>query len=95
MDYIERASEWDRKGYFQSASRTADILAKMHDAMPKDALDRLERSAPEIIGLLSDLADPDMLKQARQLLQIQKYLLPALAVAWAVPVALLVLVLLK
>lgn len=95
MDYIEHATVWEQKGYFQSASKAVEILARMHESMPRDTLDRLEASAPEIVGLMSDLADPGLLRQARQLLRMQKYLLPALALAWIVPVVLLVLVLLK
>lgn len=95
MDYIEHATVWEQKGYFQTASKAVDILSRMHESMPRDTLDRLEASAPEIIGLMSDLADPVLLRQTRQLLGMQKYLLPALALAWIVPVALLVLVLLK
>ena len=95
MDYIEHATVWEQKGYFQSASKAVEILARMHESMPRDTLDRLEASAPEIVGLMSDLADPGLLRQARQLLKMQKYLLPALALAWIVPVGLLVLVLLK
>lgn len=95
MDYIEHATVWERKGYFQTASKAVDILARMHDSMPRDTLDRLEASAPELVGLMSDLADPGLLRQTRQLLRMQKYLLPALALAWCVPVGLLVLVLLK
>jgi hypothetical protein len=95
MDYIEHATVWEQKGYFQSASKAVDILSRMHESMPRDTLDRLEASAPEIIGLMSDLADPVLLRQTRQLLRMQKYLLPALALAWIVPVVLLVLVLLK
>lgn len=95
MDYIEHATVWEQKGYFQSASKAVDVLARMHESMPRDTLERLEASAPEIVGLMSDLADPALLRQTRQLLRMQKYLLPALALAWVVPVALLVLVLLK
>jgi hypothetical protein len=95
MDYIEHATVWEQKGYFQSASKAVDVLARMHESMPRDTLDRLEASAPEIVGLVSDLADPALLRQTRQLLSMQKYLLPALALAWIVPVGLLLLVLLK
>ncbi|WP_031387846.1 hypothetical protein [Desulfonatronum thiodismutans] len=95
MDYIERATEWDQKGYFRSATQTVDVMAKMYESMPKDTLDRLEKSAPEIVGLLSDLADPEMIKQTRQLIRFQKILIPALAVAWIVPVGMLLLLLLK
>lgn len=95
MDYIEQATVWEQKGYFKSASKAVDVLARMHETMPKDTLHRLEASAPEIVGLMSDLADPGLLRQTRQLLRMQKYLLPALALAWIVPVGLLVLVLLK
>jgi hypothetical protein len=95
MDYIEQATVWEQKGYFKSASKAVDVLARMHETMPRDTLTRLEASAPEIVGLMSDLADPGLLRQTRQLLRMQKYLLPALALAWIVPVGLLVLVLLK
>ncbi|GAB6060802.1 hypothetical protein [Desulfonatronum parangueonense] len=95
LDYIERASEWERKGYFQTATKSVDIMARMHDSMPRDTLDRLEKSAPEIIGLLSDLADPETIRQTRQMLRMQKYLVPALVTAWVVPVGLLVLLLLR
>jgi hypothetical protein len=95
MDYIEQATVWEHKGYFKSASKAVDVLARMHETMPKDTLHRLEASAPEIVGLMSDLADPGLLRQTRQLLRMQKYLLPALALAWCVPVGLLLLVLLK
>ncbi|SDB53420.1 hypothetical protein SAMN05660653_02645 [Desulfonatronum thiosulfatophilum] len=95
LDYIERATEWEKKGYFQSAAKSVDIMARMHESMPRDTLDRLERSAPEIIGLLADLADPETIKQTRQMLRMQKYLVPALVTAWVVPVGLLVLILLR
>ena len=95
MDYIEKATEWEQKGYFRSAQQSADIMAKMYETMPKDTLDRLEKSAPEIVGLLADLADPEMIKQTRQLIRFQKILIPALAVAWIVPVGMLLLLLLK
>ena len=95
MDYIEQATIWEQKGYFHSASKAVDVLARMHETMPRDTLTRLEASAPEIVGLMSDLADPGLLRQTRQLLRMQKYLLPALALAWCVPVALLILALFK
>ena len=95
MDYIEQATIWEQKGYFKSASKAVDVLARMHETMPKDTLTRLEASAPEIAGLMSELADPGLLRQTRQLLRMQKYFLPALALAWCVPVALLILLLLK
>lgn len=95
MDYIEQATVWEQKGYFKSASKAVDVLARMHETMPRDTLTRLEASAPEIVGLMSDLADPGLLRQTRQLLRMQKYLLPALALAWCVPVALLILALFK
>jgi hypothetical protein len=95
MDYIEHATVWEQKGYFQSASKAVDVLARMHESMPRDTLDRLEASAPEIVGLMSDLADPAFLRQTRQLLRMQKYLVPALALAWCVPVVLLILNLIR
>ncbi|PTN32803.1 hypothetical protein [Desulfonatronum sp. SC1] len=95
MDYIERATEWEQKGYFRSAAQTVDVMAKMYESMPKDTMDRLEKSAPEIGALLADLADPETLKQTRLLLRFQKILIPALAVAWIVPVGMLLLLLLK
>ncbi len=95
MDYIEKATEWEQKGYFRSAQQSVDIMAKMYEAMPKDTLDRLEKSAPDIGALLADLADPAMIKQTRQLIRFQKILIPALAVAWIVPVGMLLLLLLK
>jgi hypothetical protein len=95
MDYIERATEWDQKGYFRSATQTVDVMAKMYESMPRDTLDRLEKSAPEIGALLADLADPEMIKQTRQLIRFQKILIPAFAVAWIVPVGMLLLLLLK
>ncbi len=95
MDYIEKATEWEQKGYFRSAQQSAEIMAKMYEAVPKDTLDRLEKSAPDIGALLADLADPEMIKQTRQLIRFQKILIPALAVAWIVPVGMLLLLLLK
>ncbi|WP_045218638.1 hypothetical protein [Desulfonatronum thioautotrophicum] len=95
MDYIEKATEWEQKGYFRSAQQSAEVMAKMYEAMPKDTLDRLERSAPEIGSLLADLADPAMIKQTRQLIRYQKVLIPALLFAWIVPVGLLLLLLVK
>ena len=95
MDYIEKATQWEQKGYFRSAQQSAEIMAKMHESMPKDTLDRLEKSAPEIGALLADLADPAMIKQTRQLIRFQKILIPALAFAWIVPVGLLLLLLVK
>ena len=95
MDYIEHATVWEQKGYFKSASKAVDVLARMHESMPRDTLDRLEASAPEIVGLISDLADPAFLRQTRQLLRMQKYLVPVLALAWCVPVVLLILILIR
>ena len=95
VDYIEKATEWERQGYFRSAAQTVDIMAKMYETMPKETLDRLEKSTPEIAALLADLADPEMIKQTRQLIRFQKILIPALAVAWIVPVGMLLLLLLK
>lgn len=95
MDYIEKATQWEQKGYFRSAQQSADIMAKIYESMPKDTLDRLEKSAPEIGALLAELADPEMIKQTRQLIRFQKILIPALAVAWIVPVGMLLLLLLK
>lgn len=95
MDYIEHATVWEEKGYFEFASKAVDVLARMHESMPRDTLERLEASAPEIVGLMSDLADPVLLRQTRQLLRMQKYLFPALALAWCVPVVLLILILIR
>ncbi len=90
MDFTHKASELEQKGYFEHGWNAMQAMDKFLEHLPRDALKNMEAAAPELAKLTAEMSDPKEIAGIRKLIQKRKLLVPALAAAWLIPVALLV-----
>ncbi|MEF8824062.1 MAG: hypothetical protein V5A14_04195 [Desulfohalobiaceae bacterium] len=57
--------------------------------LPEGSLERFQSAAPELAEMTAEIASPENVSGLRGLVKKRKLLVPALAIAWIIPVALL------
>jgi len=90
MDFTAHAEALEKKGYVRISRQALEVLDKFIANMPEETMHKLEQATPELARMTSELAEPDLINQTYALLKKRKILIPALAAAWLIPVALLV-----
>jgi actin-like ATPase involved in cell morphogenesis len=90
MDFTAHAAILEQKGYMKLSRQAMEILDKFIQNIPEDTMQKLEEAAPELARMTSELAEPGLISQGCSLLKKRNMLIPALAAAWLIPVALLV-----
>jgi len=63
-------------------------MENMLQNLPRDTFERMETAAPELVKLPEELSETKDIARIRKLLQKRK-LLPDLAAAWLIPMALI------
>jgi hypothetical protein len=90
MDFTAHAAILEQKGYMKLSRQAMEVLDKFIQNIPEDTMQKLEESAPELARMTSELADAKMIAQGCKLLKKRRMLIPVVAAAWLIPVALLV-----
>lgn len=90
MDFSRRVGELEEKGYFEHGQKAIQAMDSLVQNLPRDTFERMENAAPELAKLTDELSDPREIARMRKLVQNRKLLIPGLAAAWLIPVALLV-----
>ncbi|MCA1784742.1 MAG: hypothetical protein LC657_02040 [Desulfobacteraceae bacterium] len=90
MDFTAHAEALEKKGYIRLSRQALEVLEKFIENMPEETMHKLEQAAPDLARMTSDLAEPGLINQACTLLKQRRLLIPAIAAAWLIPVALLV-----
>jgi hypothetical protein len=90
MDFSRRVGELEEKGYFEHGQKAIQAMDSLVRNLPGDTFERMENAAPELAKLTDELSDPREIARMRKLVQNRKLLIPGLAAAWLIPVALLV-----
>ena len=90
MDFSRRVGELEQKGYFEHGQKALQAMDSMLRNLPRDTFEKMETAAPELAKLTEELSDPREIARMRKLVQNRKLLVPGLAAAWLIPVALLV-----
>ena len=90
MDFSRRVGELEQKGYFEHGEKALRAMDSLLRNLPRDTFEKVEAAAPELAKLTEELSNPRDIARIRKLVQNRKLLVPGLAVAWLIPVALLV-----
>ncbi len=90
MDFSRRVGELEQKGYFEHGQKALQAMDSLVRNLPRDTFERMESAAPELAKLTEELSDPRDIARIRKLIQNRNLLIPGLAAAWLIPVALLV-----
>jgi|GEM_PF-2575902 len=90
LDFTAHAAILEQKGYMKLSRQAMEVLDKFIQNIPENTMHKLEEAAPELARITSELAEPGLINQGCNLLKKRNMLIPALAAAWLIPVALLV-----
>jgi hypothetical protein len=90
MDFSRQVGILEQKGYFEHGQKAIQAMDSLVQNLPRDTFVRMENAAPELAKLTDELSDPRKIARMRKLVQNRKLLIPGLAAAWLIPVALLV-----
>jgi hypothetical protein len=90
LDFTAHAAILEQKGYMKLSRQAMEVLDKFIQNIPENTMHKLEEAAPELARITSELAEPGLINQGYNLLKKRNMLIPALAAAWLIPVALLV-----
>jgi len=90
MDFTAHAENLEKKGYMKLSRQALEVLDRFIENMPEETMRKLEQAAPQLARMTSELAEPGLIDQGYNLLKKRKMLVPLVAAAWLIPVALLV-----
>ena len=90
MDFTAQAEAMEKKGYMKFSREALEVLDKFIQHMPEDTMRNLEKSAPQLARMTSDLADVNLISQGCRIIKKRRLIVPLVVAAWAIPVALLV-----
>ena len=90
MDFTAHAEKLEKKGYMRLSRQALEVLDRFIEHMPEETMRKLEQAAPQLARMTSELAEPGLIDQGYNLLKKRKMLVPLVAAAWLIPVALLV-----
>lgn len=91
MDFTQKTEQLEQKGYFQLSRQAVSALDSYVQHLPAQTMQNLKQAAPQLADLTGQLADPGLLARGSRLLKMKNLLVPGLCLAWAIPVALLLL----
>lgn len=91
MDFTQKTEQLEQKGYFQLSRQALSALDSYVQHLPAQTMQNLQQAAPQLADLTGQLADPGLLARGSRLLKMRGLLVPGLCLAWAIPVALLLL----
>ncbi len=73
----------------RSFKQMATVMDQFLRNLPEGSLERFQSAAPELAEMTAEIAAPENVSGLRRLVKKRKLLVPALAIAWIIPVALL------
>ncbi|MCA1743804.1 MAG: hypothetical protein ABR542_02120 [Desulfonatronovibrio sp.] len=90
LDFTDKAAMLEEKGYFKISGQVMAVMDKFMENLPDDTMRKMENAAPKLAEISSELSDEKMINQLAKMIKMRKMIIPAIIVAWAVPVGLLV-----
>lgn len=73
----------------KSFKQMAAVMDQFLRNLPEGSLERFQSAAPELAEMTAEIAAPENVSGLRRLVKKRKLLVPTLAIAWIIPVALL------
>jgi hypothetical protein len=90
MDLSRQVEELENKGYFEHGRKALQALDQLVQHLPRQTFENLEAAAPELAKLTGEMTEAREIAFVRKLVQNRKLLMASAALAWLIPVALLV-----